>query len=641
MAPEQNGSVVQTEWRLETTALAIACVIGVAALLLLLFQELGFGVAGIDAAFFVLGAGAALTTALLAPKLESLAPDARKLAAPPFFRGLALSIDTITAAFVFGVVGAVFSWGQDGLAFVLGLGAGYLLLQLFIAPRLPRFEATSTSAFFAERFGGLAPRLFSSVIVVISMATLLVAQLLAAGLIGARILGLEFQVAVYVGAVLLLLCYLLRQMAGTAWVRGILFLFLLAAIFAPLIQIAAQWYGLPMPQIAYSKALWQIQSLEETLLEQELADPVFMKPVLASFLTLNPLNFFGIVLGLAAGMASLRSVLSRHMLVGPVRHVRWSTVWALGIAGLLLAALPAYAAFTKLKLFGSIAEGVKLVDLPAWIFTYGKLGLVQICGQAATDAVAVARACASVPDASGMLRLQDLTLHPDMIVLAMPEITGLSTWFSGFIASALLATALATANGPLQAIVRTFVGDERSAGQRAPTSTWLVACALAAIATLAAAFAATTRPASIVEVATWAFTLAAGGLFPALLCGLWWKRANAWGACAAMFLGFAVCLYYLVATRYFAVSFYETWGFLSSAGPMAVETFDEMNQAWTTAAPGASRDAAWAILDGHAQMIANWWGVPNLAAALFALPVGFAAILIFSLATPAGAIDQS
>jgi cation/acetate symporter len=345
-------------------------------------------------------------------------------------------------------------------------------------------------------------------------------------------------------------------------------------------------------------------------------------------------------LGLATGMASLPSVLSRHMLVGPIRQVRWSTVWALGMAGLLLAALPAYAAFAKLKLFASITEGVKLVDLPAWIFTYGKLGLVQICGQAATDSAAVAHACANVPDANGMLRLQDLTVHADMIVLAMPEITGFSAWLTGFMASALLATALATGNGPLQAIVQTFVGDERSAGQRAPTSTWLVACAIAAIATLAAAFAATTRPASILEVATWAFTLTAGGLFPALVCGLWWKRANAWGACAAMFLGFAVCLYYLVATRFFAVSFYETWGFLSSAGPMAVETFDEMNQAWTAAAPGASRDAAWAILDGHAQMMANWWGVPNLAAALFALPVGFVAILVFSLAIPASASDR-
>ena len=638
MASKQDRTVAQIRLSLVVMALLLAS--GVAVLLLLL-REVRFGLAGIYENFFILGAAIALTIALLAPKLEGLAPDVRKLTAPPFFRGLALAVDTTTAAFIFGLVGAVFTWGQDALAFVLGLGSGYLLLQLLIAPRLPRFEAISTAAFFTERYGGLAPRIFSSVVVVVSMATLLVAQLLAAGLIGARLLGLEYQVAVYVGAVALLLCFLLRLMATTAWVNGILFVFLFVALLTPLIKFAVQWYGLMVPQIAFGKSLWLIQSLEETLLEQELADPVFMKPMLASFLILSPLNFFGIVAGLAAGLSSLPSVLARHVLIGPVRQARWSTVWALFCAGFLLSALPACAAFTKLKLYATIAEGVKLIDLPGWIFTYGKIGLVQICGQAATDASAVLRACATIPDANGMLRLQDLTMHADMIVLAMPEIIGLSAWFSGFIASALLATALTAADGPLQAIVRTLVSDVRSADHRTPTSTWLIACAVAALAISAAAYAATTRPASILELATWGFTLAAAGLFPALVFGLWWKRANAWGACTAMLLGLTVCLYYVVATRFFAVSFYEMWGFLSNAGPVAVERFDELKQAWIAAEQGQVQDAAWIQLDSHAQMIANWWGVTNLAAALFALPVGFIGIVVVSLCTSANVRDKS
>ncbi len=123
MAPEQDSSVAQIRGGLVTMALLLACGVGVAALLLLLLRMLGLGLAGIDAGFFILGAAMALSVALLAPKLESFAPGARKLAAPSVFRGLALSIDTITAAFLFGLVGAVFAWGQDGLAFVLGLGA--------------------------------------------------------------------------------------------------------------------------------------------------------------------------------------------------------------------------------------------------------------------------------------------------------------------------------------------------------------------------------------------------------------------------------------------------------------------------------------------------------------------------------------
>ncbi len=44
---------------------------------------------------------------------------------------------------------------------------------------------------------------------------------------------------------------------------------------------------MPVPQIAYANALWQVQGLEETLLEQDLADPAFMKPMLGPFLSLT------------------------------------------------------------------------------------------------------------------------------------------------------------------------------------------------------------------------------------------------------------------------------------------------------------------------------------------------------------------
>ena len=154
-----------------------------------------------------------------------------------------------------------------------------------------------------------------------------------------------------------------------------------------------------MPQIAYANAVWQIQSLEETLLEQDLADPAVLKPLLRPFLSLSPLNFVGLVLGLALGMASLPSLLSRHFMTPTVRDARWSAVFALLFATLLVTAAPALAAYAKLSLLSLIGDRVALASLPAWMFTYGNLGLVEICGRAATDAAAVAKACAELPDA--------------------------------------------------------------------------------------------------------------------------------------------------------------------------------------------------------------------------------------------------
>jgi cation/acetate symporter len=99
-----------------------------------------------------------------------------------------------------------------------------------------------------------------------------------------------------------------------------------------------------------------------------------------------------------------------------------------------------------------------------------------------------------------------------------------------------------------------------------------------------------------------------------------------------MVAGFAICLYYLLGTRYGAVGFYEMWGGLSTASAEAVAKYQELKAAYAAAAPDAQA-AAWTALDKHAQTIANWWGVKNLSAAAFGLPVGFIVTIVVSLAT--------
>jgi cation/acetate symporter len=102
-----------------------------------------------------------------------------------------------------------------------------------------------------------------------------------------------------------------------------------------------------------------------------------------------------------------------------------------------------------------------------------------------------------------------------------------------------------------------------------------------------------------------------------------------------MILGFGVCAYYLVGTRYFAVSFHEMWSWLGTASKAQLDTYAQLKQAWMAAAEGPAKVAAYARLDTHAQAIASWFGVRNISAALFGLPIGFLAIWIVSLMTPA------
>ena len=607
--------------------LALAAVLGVAGLVLL--ARLGVPSSLIDGGYWTLGV-------LLAALIALGAHVCRDATNSAVVSGLSGATAVVSGVFVLALTGAIFSWGHDGLAFGIGLAAGCLLLQFVIAPRMAQTGATSLAELFATRFPGRTARVTCAGVIALSMLTLLVAELMAAGLIGARVLGVGTAAATAVAAVVVLACFALRGLRGATWTNGALFPLLLIALFVPLVILSAVWYGVPLPQIAYANALWQVQGLEEMLLEQDLADPAFMRPMLTPFVALTPTNFLGIVLGLAAGAAVLPAVLGLSPTVErSARSARSAALWTLTFVVLLLTLFPVAAAYAKLSLATLIADRTPIAELPAWVFTYGRLGLLQICERAATDVDSVVAACAALPDAGRALALHDVALDPDAVLLAMPEMTGLSGGAFGLLAVAALAVVLTTALGPLGAAVRALVADRHSTVPNGAPSRgqYALGLALAALFIAVAAAVASTHPAGVIEVATWALTLAAAGLFPALFAALWWRRATAAGATAGMLVGLVVALVYIVGTQQFPVHFYEAQEVISASGATADEYFIELKEAWLEAEPGEAKAFAWAALDAHARSAASLWGIGNLAAALLALPAGIFALIVVSLFT--------
>ena len=509
-------------------------------------------------------------------------------------------------------------------------------MQLVVAPGLAASGARSLPQFFAARYPGRAAGFMCALVTVVSMLLLLAAELMAAGLVGARLLGVDFTAAAVVSACAVLACFIVRGSTSAPWANGVLFPAMLLAVLVPLVVLSVQWYGIPIPQLAYGHALGQVQGIEQTLLEQELADPAVMKPMLTAFVTLTPINFLGIVLGLAAGVAVLPSMLPAQLTAVPAPQARRAALWGLIFVAALLTLMPAIAAYAKLSLIQLLADRTPIADLPAWIFTYGKLGLVEICGRAATDAATAAQACAALPDAGAALRLQDISISPDIIVLALPEIAGLDHVMLGLLAAVALAVAITTASGPLSAIVRALGVDEPAAiDNPRPQASRLVSYGLAGAALVVATLAALSRAVTILDLATYALVIAAVGLFPAVLAALWWKRANAYGAAGAMLVGLGVALLYFVGTHYFAVPFAEASSALGNGGTEAFEYFVELKDAWLAAPAGPAKDAAWTALDAYARGIAPWWGIVEMAIALLALPAGLLTLVVVSLLTPA------
>src|SRR5690606_16988924 len=156
----------------------------------------------------------------------------------------------------------------------------------------------------------------------------------------------------------------------------------------------------------------------------------------------------------------------------------------------------------------------------------------------------------------------------------------------GLVAAGGLAAALSTADGLLLAIANALSHDiyYKMIDQNAPTARrLLVSRALLVIVAIIAAYVASTKPADILSMVAWAFSLAAAGLFPALVLGVWWKRTSTAGALTGIIAGFGICLYYLLGTRYGAVGFVETWSWLSTATPEQMARFAELKAAYAAA----------------------------------------------------------
>lgn len=249
-------------------------------------------------------------------------------------------------------------------------------------------------------------------------------------------------------------------------------------------------------------------------------------------------NFLALVFCLMLGTAALPHMLVRSYTTRSVPQARMSVFWALFFILLLYTALPALAVLVKSEIYSTLV-GADYGHLPSWVSYWANIDR--------------AKPMISVTDmnADGLVQLAEIAIDGDMIVLATPEIAGLPYVLSALIAAGALAAALSTADGLLLTISSALSHDTyykmvnpSASSQRQVTISKLLLLVVA----LLAAYTASFRSGDILSMVSGAFSLAASTLFPALVLGVFWKRANQQGAIAGMLTGFIVCLIYLVQT---------------------------------------------------------------------------------------------
>ena len=293
-------------------------------------------------------------------------------------------------------------------------------------------------------------------------------------------------------------------------------------------------------------------------------------------------NFLALVFCLMIGTAALPHILMRYYTTPSVKEARESVFWSLFFIFLLYFSAPALAVLVKYEVF-NVLVGTPFDQLPPWIAAWSK----------------VDPALLSVADVNkdGIFQLGEMKIGGDIIVLATPEIGGLPYVISGMVAAGGLAAALSTADGLLLTIANALSHDlyYKMIDPNAPTSRRVaISKALLLVVALCAAYVASQKPADILFLVSAAFSFAAAAFFPALVLGVFWKRANKWGASLGMVAGLGITFYYMVTT-----------------------------QPWLRGMFGVTSPVADNI----------WWGIQPISAGLFGVPLGFAVIIIVSLLT--------
>ena len=250
-------------------------------------------------------------------------------------------------------------------------------------------------------------------------------------------------------------------------------------------------------------------------------------------------NFLALVLCLMLGTAALPHILMRSYTTPSVAETRVSVFWTLFFILLVYLTIPALAVLVKFDLYTTLV-GSDYAHLPTWISYWANVDKV-------TPLISVADI-----NADGIVQLAEIAIDGDVLVLATPEIGGLPYVISGLVAAGGLAAALSTADGLLLAISNALshdvyykVIDPSASTQKRVTISKLLLLGVAFIA----AYAASQKPGDILSLVGAAFSLAASTLFPALVLGVFWKRANNTGAIAGMLAGFGVCAYYMLHTN--------------------------------------------------------------------------------------------
>jgi cation/acetate symporter len=439
---------------------------------------------------------------------------------------------------------------------------------MLLAPYLRKFGKFTVPQFVRERYYSRVAAAVAILCLLAASITYIIGQMTGVGIAFSRFLGVSSEVGIYIGMAIVFTYAVLGGMKGITYTQVAQYCVLITAFAIPAIFISFQLTGNPIPQLGLGGRLVGTDIAFLNRLNLVVTDLGFKAYTTARAGSMMNMVLF--TLSLMIGTAGLPHVIMRFFTVSSVKAARLSAGLTLVFIAMLYTTAPAVGAMAKYNLHRTVTPGIEQnmsvfdseahllgQDRPEWMLRWEKTGLlawedknqdgrIQYYNDESTDEAFLANA-----ENAGW-EGNELTVNPDIMVLANPEIALLPNWIIALVAAGGLAAALSTAAGLLIAI-SSSISHDLIKGIFFPSLSekqeMLIGRLAMSVSILIAGWLGLNPPGFAAGTVALAFGIAASSLFPALMMGIFSKKMNKEGAIAGMLSGLAVTLFYVFAHK--------------------------------------------------------------------------------------------
>ena len=507
----------------------------------------------------------------------------------PVVNGMATAADWMSAASFISMAGIISFIGRDGSVYLLGWTGGYVLLALLLAPYLRKFGRFTVPDFIGERYYSRAARIVAVVCLIFVSFTYVAGQMRGVGIVFSRFLEVDVSTGVIIGMAVVFMYAVLGGMKGITYTQVAQYCVLIFAYMVPAIFISIMITDNPIPQLGFGSevndgsGLSVLKKLDSVLLDLGFSAYTEGRK--------STIDVFAITAALMFGTAGLPHVLVRFFTVPKVSDARLSAGYALVFIAILYTTAPAVASFARLNLVDTV-NNTPYADAPEWFGNWENTGLIAWQDKNEDGIMQYGAGAALSPTKPSFdgntgvhgerllnnqptESINEVYIDRDIMVLANPEIAGLPGWVIALVAAGGVAAALSTAAG-LLLVISSAISHDLLKKTLLPKITerqeLLYARIAAAAAVCIAGLFGIHPPAFVAQVVAFAFGLAAASLFPALLLGIFSKRANKEGAISGMLVGLVFTFSYIGYFKFVAPELNSAEHWLWGISPEGIGT---------------------------------------------------------------------